>query len=503
MKRILVGLVCLITLITAVICNATNIDQAALVEAAAKGNNRVLIDALAQGINTEAFYNDKTLLMVAAQNGQLETAVLLLLHRATVNTQDSQGITALMYACSNGHLDVVMTLIQYGADVNARDSSGKSVLAYAKQKNNEAIVSLLVSNGANLPYKFKSFVADKKKKYYSLKVHFATNRKEAQSTEDKQRNPFGNQLDSVLHYGVCEVSIPKNHKRGDLESPSIYRFEFNEDPVKHITILKLNQMGRNEYLDSIKQQMKVTGEKSILLFIHGFNVGFSEAARRTAQLAYDLEFNGIPMFFSWPSLGSIQSYPEDSERIRETIPLLKEYLKTISRENKNVKVHIIAHSMGTYGFTTALKELVDEFNAGGEKPRFNQIMLAAPDIDAKVFREKIAPKLASVAERVTLYASSKDVALIISNFINNGRRAGDSEPNIVLTSRIDSIDVSKVDTSLLGHSYYGSNETVITDMKSVIKKTDPDRRPFLEPKENQKDKRKYWFFNPLKKTQTI
>ncbi|WP_429550866.1 alpha/beta hydrolase [Paraburkholderia sp. MM5477-R1] len=39
------------------------------------------------------------------------------------------------------------------------------------------------------------------------------------------------------------------------------------------------------------------------LFIRGFKVGFVDAARRTAQMAYDLGFDGAPVFFSWPSQG--------------------------------------------------------------------------------------------------------------------------------------------------------------------------------------------------------
>ena len=35
------------------------------------------------------------------------------------------------------------------------------------------------------------------------------------------------------------------------------------------------------------------------MFVHGFNVSFADAARRTAQIAYDLAFGG-PGALSWP-----------------------------------------------------------------------------------------------------------------------------------------------------------------------------------------------------------
>jgi esterase/lipase superfamily enzyme len=55
------------------------------------------------------------------------------------------------------------------------------------------------------------------------------------------------------------------------------------------------------------------GSKSVLLFVHGFNVTFTDAALRTAQLAHDLSFGGVPFFFSWPSAGETRSYFRDEE----------------------------------------------------------------------------------------------------------------------------------------------------------------------------------------------
>ena len=41
--------------------------------------------------------------------------------------------------------------------------------------------------------------------------------------------------------------------------------------------------------------------KQVFVFVHGFNVSFENALRRTAQIAYDLNFDGAPFLFSWPS----------------------------------------------------------------------------------------------------------------------------------------------------------------------------------------------------------
>jgi len=52
-----------------------------------------------------------------------------------------------------------------------------------------------------------------------------------------------------------------------------------------------------------------------LLFIHGYNVDFEGAAIRAAQIGCDLKVPGVTAFFSWPSRGSLVSYPADEATI--------------------------------------------------------------------------------------------------------------------------------------------------------------------------------------------
>ena len=60
--------------------------------------------------------------------------------------------------------------------------------------------------------------------------------------------------------------------------------------------------------------------RDILVFVHGFNVTFEEAALRAAQIACNLQFPGTAAFFSWPSKGSPDpfSYSADGESVEKT-----------------------------------------------------------------------------------------------------------------------------------------------------------------------------------------
>ncbi|MNJ54476.1 hypothetical protein D3C77_499160 [compost metagenome] len=121
------------------------------------------------------------------------------------------------------------------------------------------------------------------------------------------------------------------------------------------------------------------------------------------------------------------------------------------------------------------------------------IILAAPDIDTELFKREIAPKLLRAERNVTLYASSNDRALSASQGLNGYPRAGDSATGLVILKGMDTIDASNVDTSLLGHSYYGDVRTIIDDMHYIIQQSLPvDQRAGLMSKGREPNR--YWLF---------
>ncbi|MBI2472003.1 MAG: alpha/beta fold hydrolase [Planctomycetes bacterium] len=314
------------------------------------------------------------------------------------------------------------------------------------------------------------------KKYLVKQVFYGTDRKENDPTQPQKF--YGNQRGD-LRLGICEVSIPPDHKMGELESPKWWKLEFNENPNKHVVLLKVQELSSEYFFTELRSHIGKSSDKEAFVFIHGYSVTFEDAARRTAQMAYDLGFGGAPIFYSWPSQGEIADYTVDETSIEWTVPHLKEFLSMVAAESGAQKVHLIAHSMGNRAMTNALKDLADTYTAGSA-PLFNQVVLAAPDMDAEIFKRDIAPRIQKTAERVTLYASSNDKALLVSKKIHGAPRAGDAENGIITVPGIDTIDASLVDTSLVGHSYYGDNRSIISDMYLLVNlKLPPDKRNLL------------------------
>ncbi len=103
-----------------------------------------------------------------------------------------------------------------------------------------------------------------------------------------------------------------------------------------------------------------------------------------------------------------------------------------------------------------------------QQPMLDQVVLAAPDLDADEFRDRYVDAVKSVARRVTLYASATDRALLASVRLHGHRRLGLTSTPQPTVMGVDLIDVTPVDTSLLGHSYYGSHPLMIRELMSLV-----------------------------------
>lgn len=317
--------------------------------------------------------------------------------------------------------------------------------------------------------------------YHIVKVHYATNRKDGGPFAAPDAR-FGGER-GALTYGVVQVTIPKSHRVGALEAPSILRLEFKPDPTKHVVLTTVEALSHDTWRAEIAKRATALGNAGILVFIHGYNVLFSDAARRAGQLSHDLGFAGPTVLFSWPSQGGLTDYTVDEQAAEWSIPDMRDVLSSLATIAPGTPVYVIAHSMGNRVLTRGFKSLIDQ--DAKKLAAFRQIVLAAPDIDADVFRREIGPAILGKGPRVTLYASSNDKALVASRKVHGGyKRLGESGEGIVVMNGLDTVDASNVSTEFLGHSYFGDSSTVMSDLIYVIQKSLPpqERTRFsLEP----------------------
>ncbi len=295
-----------------------------------------------------------------------------------------------------------------------------------------------------------------------------------------------------LSYGVAEVSIPDDPRMGKIERPRWWKLQFHEDPAQHVVVHSVQPLSELDFVNRARSTLDGTPKKEILVFVHGYRVGFKDAVVRAAQMAYDLHFEGLAALYSWPSEGSVPRYTVDEANVSWSRPRFAKFIAMLRERVGADTVHVVAHSMGNRLVVETLAAMSQGAATG--IAGLNQVVFAAPDVDAGTFKD-LAEGFRPKANRFTSYASSEDLALKASKAIHKYPRAGESGLDLVVTESVDTVDVTAVDTSLLGHSYYAENRSVLSDLFYVIRNgTPPDERFGLVAKDRYGSR--YWTFRP-------
>jgi esterase/lipase superfamily enzyme len=304
-------------------------------------------------------------------------------------------------------------------------------------------------------------------------VWFGTNRRPLDPADPGKG--FGAEVDERIHFGKRIVRIPSSHKVGELGSPLWKRLLLQVDD--RITVDPARVLARDAFERDVRRFLAglEASDRNVLVYIHGFNTGFDDAARRAAQLGFDLKVPGITVLYSWPSRGSVSGYLADLSAIEASEAQIADFLIAVSTLADRGKVHIIAHSMGNRGLLRALHRATAQaaLRAG---TRFGQIFLSAPDISVAAFRQ-LAGVYPQVAERTTLYVADQDRALAaLEWFTEGGSRVGGSPPVLVLPG-IDTVRVRDNSLFRLGHSYFAEEPDVLRDIRAQLYwREGPERR---------------------------
>ncbi len=123
---------------------------ALFIDAARNGENDLVKQFLDAGMPADcADTRGYTPLIVATYNEQLETARLLLEHKADPNGIDAKGATALSGVAFKGFEDMALLLLEFGAEIDKPNHAGRTPLMFAIMFGRKAMAQLLLQKGAN------------------------------------------------------------------------------------------------------------------------------------------------------------------------------------------------------------------------------------------------------------------------------------------------------------------------------------------------------------------
>jgi len=392
------------------------------------------------------------------------------------------------YAC--GFVHIVTQPIARGpgfhygkqkAGMGRRMAKGKGWSAppkeVARPKAEPAKTQYQATNPAATP---RAVVREQDKDSRTVDLYFATNRKvnknETSKTAILSERAFTGERGDGLNFGVVRVRIPEDHKVGTIRLPggiSIFGYQTDPfDPKRHFHMRSRQLVTRAEW-DGFVRELKPT---DALVFVHGFNNTFDDAAFRMAQIVWDLGYRGLPVLFSWPSRAGVLDYQYDRESALASRRRFIELLQILQKDHAVERVHVLAHSMGNFLVLDALANV-----AGTSDPlRIAELIMAAPDIDRDQFLQNV-PFVQKIVKGMTLYASSNDRALVASRSLAGGiPRAGDvGESGPILLPGLESIDMSAMGDEMFGlnHNTFAANRSLIDDLFILL--TKGERSPRL------------------------
>lgn len=233
----------------------------------------------------------------------------------------------------------------------------------------------------------------------TVRIFVATSR-----ASTRQPEYFSGERSASVGFARLDISVPRSHQVGQLELPGSVASA--GDPASHFTVSAVERLSEAEILKQVRAEVmrRPQAEREVLVFVHGFNTNFADAAFRFAQIVTDTGFKGVPVLFTWPSRAQIFAYPYDRDSA------------DFSRDLGANRFDILAHSMGTLLTVETLRQAAirGDGSFGG---KLRNVMLAAPDIDLDVFKTQ----LAAIKRPVTVFVSSDDRALDFSRQFAGGK----------------------------------------------------------------------------------
>jgi esterase/lipase superfamily enzyme len=274
----------------------------------------------------------------------------------------------------------------------------------------------------------------------TLQIYVATTRE-----RDASQNVFTASPASALNFAKFSVSIPPNHKSGNIEMPTA-----TPNPERHFAVVDQAALSQAQFCQAVSHQSNTRRKKhKAFVFVHGFNNTFQESLFRITQLQADMKIDGVPVLFAWPSQGRVGAYEIDKQSANYSRDYLMALLTMLSSNSQVSDIMVVAHSMGAMLTVEALRQLRIE---GKDRviARLSRVVLAAPDINARTFRAYVQA-IGPLKPPLLVLVSKDDGALQASSFLDGGiAHAGgiDVDDPVVreaaLKEKVQVVDISRL-----------------------------------------------------------
>lgn len=240
-----------------------------------------------------------------------------------------------------------------------------------------------------------------------------------------------------LRYGRLEISIPEAHEPGQIEWP-----RGAPDPKRHFLTRDVTEYDAPGFRQEIRRELaaRAPENRTVTLFVHGYNTTFAEGMYRFAQVTHDIGVPDVAMHYSWPSAGNPLGYGYDRDSMLFARDGLEAMILDIAAAGG--EVFLVGHSMGSLLIMETVRQIAIRDRALLER-HIGGVALISPDVDIELFRQQ-AHRIGPLPQPFVIFSSSQDRVLRLSAALT-GRR--DRLGNIEDIRELSELKVTVLDVS--------------------------------------------------------
>lgn len=262
------------------------------------------------------------------------------------------------------------------------------------------------------------------------------------------------------------VNVPVRHERGRRERPRAFLGAGPESEQEHFFVDEKDEVNPEEYIATLEGGLN--GNPTLNVLISGYNVGLDDAIVGACQTGLDADLDPLLLYW-WGSAGLMLGYLRDEDRNDIEIRNFNTFLTALTSDVKDLEINILAHSMGS----RLLVDLIDQY---GLPISIKRVILIAPDVSEDKFRLVMGESTVRLphAPDVTLFTSTRDLALEISGLLHCNRRIGMGlERAVEYHGKLEVIDISGHRANWLAHSTVFENPMLLDELGNRCRGADP------------------------------
>ena len=102
-----------------------------------------------------------------------------------------------------------------------------------------------------------------------VRIFYVTDRRETSSADATQRFANERALKGAISRGTAEISIPREHRAGELEAPSWLHLEYRFDPARHVVLTGVAPLSTADFYRKLNDRVEQARGKEAVVFLHG------------------------------------------------------------------------------------------------------------------------------------------------------------------------------------------------------------------------------------------